>query len=184
MADEACHVFGSTTRLGLTWVLGPNMKLPVGLLLLLMASPAYSCFIAPEHLAATPDELISRTETISLATVVRAEASGNDIVYTLRTVQPVKGSPESEFRITGEALLYPMQSENFNNHTDQAFWSSRIGRVTMHPDCKVHPSFSVGATYLAFLDQPYHTKSFEIINVVRGERQDRWLKYVLDRVGP
>ena len=160
------------------------MKLPVGLLLLLMASPAYSCFIAPEHLAATPDELISRTETISLATVVRAEASGNDIVYTLRTVQPVKGSPESEFRITGEALLYPMQSENFNYHTDQAFWSSRIGRVTMHPDCKVHPSFSVGATYLAFLDQPYHTKSFEIINVVRGERQDRWLKYVLDRVGP
>jgi len=160
------------------------MKLSVGLLLLFIASPAYSCFVAPEHLAATADELINRTEEISLATVVRAEVSGDDIVYTFRTVQSVKGHPQSEFQVTGEALLYPMQAENFNNHTDEVFWDSKIGRITMHPDCKVHPSFSVGATYLAFLDQPYHTKSFEIINIVRGERQDKWLKYVLDRVGP
>jgi hypothetical protein len=164
--------------------LGPNMKLPFVLLLILIASPAKACFAPPEHLAATPDELIERTESISLATVVKAEVSGNDVVYTLRTIKLVKGHSEKEFQITGEPLRFPMQSDSYNNHTDQEFWESEIGRITMETDCKVHPSFSVGGTYLAFLGQPYHTKSFEIINIVSGERQDRWLKYVLGRVGP
>ena len=155
-----------------------------GLLLALLASPASACWVAPKHLSATPDELIARTSTIALATVVRAEVSGQDVLYTFRTTRAIKGKPKSEFQLRAEPAVYPAQNNDFENHSQKEFWTHRIGRVTMHPDCKVHPSFSVGGTYLAFLDQPFHTKSFELIHVTTGARQDKWLKYVLNRAGP
>ena len=155
-----------------------------GLVLVLLSGPASACWIAPKHLSATPDELIARTSTIALATVVRAEVSGQEVLYTFRTVRVVKGKPKLEFQLRGDPAIYPSQSNDFEDHAQKEFWSSRIGRVTMHPDCKVHPSFAVGGTYLAFLGQPFHTKSFELIHVTSGDQQDKWLKYVLNRAGP
>ena len=156
----------------------------LGLLLILLSAPAPACWIAPKHLSATPEELVARTSTIALATVIRAEVSGQDVLYTFRTDRAVKGKPKREFQLRADPAIYPPQNNDFDNHSQKEFWSYRIGRITMHPDCKVHPSFSVGGTYLAFLDQPFHTKSFELIRITSGDRQDKWLKYVLSRTGP
>ena len=156
----------------------------LGLLFFLAVSPAMACRVAPKQLSATPDELIARTTTIALATVVRAEMSGRDVLYTFRTIRAIKGKSENEFQLRAEAALYPAQNNDFEGHSQNEFWSHRIGRASMDTDCKVHPSFSVGGTYLAFLDQPFHAKSFELIRVTTGDRQDKWLKYVLTRVGP
>jgi hypothetical protein len=44
----------------------------------------------------------------------------------------------------------------------------------MGPDCRIHPNFEEGRTYLVFLDEPYHPKSFERI----ASDSDKWLQAV------
>ena len=147
--------------------------------------PASACFVGPKHLSATPGQLVDRTPNIALATVIRAEVSGQEVVYTFQTLKTIKGEPRREFQLRGEPSLYPAQSDDFERHGKKEFWSyNTMGRLTMDTDCKVHPSFSVGGTYLAFLDLPFHSKSFELIHVTTGDQQDKWLKYVLNRAGP
>ena len=46
MAGKACHVFRSTTRLGLTLVLGAHMTLSLGLVLIALSGPATGANIA------------------------------------------------------------------------------------------------------------------------------------------
>ena len=161
------------------------MNRKIALLLMLCDGPASACFISPKHFSATPDQLVDRTSNIVLATVIRAEVSGQEVVYTFTTLRTIKGKSKKEFQLRGESSLYPAQSDDFDRHEKKEFWSyNGMGRLTMDTDCKVHPSFSVGGTYLAFLDQPFHSKSFELIHATTGNREDRWLKYVLNRAGP
>ena len=163
------------------------MKLALGVILFSVAAPSFACWIAPPERLVSPQELIARTERIALAKVVRAEVfQDDDVLYTFKTIRALKGRPSGEFQIRGEPLIYEGQSRRFDDHMDQTFWAKLGGRFTIHPDCKIHPAFSVGGTYLVFLDQPYHVKSFEIIIRTSGDpaKRDKWLQYVESRTGP
>ena len=163
------------------------MKSLVALLFLLVAPPSIACFVAPPESRATPDELIARSHRISLAAVVKAEVSSDQtVVYTFQTVRTLKGRPVKQFQINGEPMIYPSQTRNFSDHQDPEFWAKNGGRLLTQPDCKVHPAFAVGGTYLVFPDQPYHVKSFELIIRTSGDRagRDKWLRYVEARTGP
>ena len=163
------------------------MKTGVPILLSLLSLPAFGCFAPPPEQASPPDELIERTQDIVLAEVIGAERppGAQEVTYTFRTIRVLKGGTSGEFRITGHPVTWDDSNRNFNHHLDEAFWSRRGGRTPHGTDCQIHPDFSVGGTYLVFLDRPYHAKSFEAIPRAHGDpgSRDKWLQYVESRLG-
>ena len=164
------------------------MRLVVGILLTAMAFSGFACEVPPREQYTSPDELISRTKTIALAKVIKAEvaADGFEVLYTFETIKPLKGKATDRFQILGYPGVWEGENRRFNDHSDESFWSKPGGRVANMPDCKIHPTFSVGGTYLVFLEPPYHVKSFEIIIRTHGgtDIRDKWLQYVERRIGP
>ena len=164
------------------------MKLALGILLTAFAAPALACSVPPREQYTAPDELIARTETIALAKVIRAETlpDGFSVLYTFETVEQLKGKANPQFQISGWPAIWEGENRRFNDHHDESFWSNPAGRVGNAPDCEIHPTFSVGGTYLIFLNQPYHVKSFEIVIRTHGDpnSRDKWLQYVESRTGP
>lgn len=121
-----------------------------------------------------------------LATVVSAEFFEDDgtVVYTFEVKKKLKGAVEDDFTIPGVPLLWSVESRTFDHHKDPLFWEPQGGRSFHDTDCEIYPTFSVGATYLVFLDKPYHRKSFEqIIRTNRTpESRDAWLTYVENKI--
>ncbi len=70
-----------------------------------------------------------------------------------------------------------------DGHADPVFWQRGGGRVMNDADCLIHPSFEVGATYLAFSGQPMTRRSFERIDMRDDGAGDRWLAFVVGRLG-
>lgn len=163
-----------------------RMKDFLAILLLLSPFPVFACFAPPAQQMVPPDELIARTQNIVLAKAIRAETTDDAYVvsYTFRTIRVLKGSASDTFETTGYPAIWEGWNENFNHHFDEKFWSTSAGRLSSETDCKIYPAFSVGGTYLMFLDQPYHRKSFEIILRTEGKAdvRDKWLQYVESRV--
>ena len=163
------------------------MKLAVGLMFSILFSNCFACEVPPSEQRTPPDELIARTKNIALAKVVKAEISGgNEVLYTFETIKQLAGKTKEHFQILGYPAIWEGDNRGFNNHFDKDFWSEPGGRVSNDTDCQIHPTFSVGGTYLLFLDQPYHAKSFEIIIRTHGDAtiRDKWLQYVERRTGP
>ena len=152
------------------------------LVLLGLASNAWGCMVTPPEQTTDPDELISRTKNIVLAKVVRADAGSSPwrVLYTLKTERTYKGNPPRAFQILGKRLLGPVSIETFDDHRDPAFWTKYGGRESHDTSCAIRPAFIVGATYLVFIDSPYHNKSFEEIYYTGDDHseKDRWLDYV------
>lgn len=152
-----------------------------------MSSSSLACYRPPREQYTPPDELISRTNVIALAKVVRAEVGedGFEILYTFQTIKRLKGQVNEQFQILGYPAVWEGENRRFNNHFDASFWENSGGRVQNDTDCKIHPAFSVGGTYLVFLDQPYHVKSFEIVIRTHGDasKKDKWLQHVENRTG-
>ena len=71
-----------------------------------------------------------------------------------------------------------MSRPTFDDHQDPDFWNTPRGRCVHDTDCRIHPSFSTGSTYLIFLDGGDHQKGFEKINKTEGEKKDKWLAWV------
>ena len=163
-----------------------QMKKFLAILLLVSPSPVFACFVPPAQQLVPPDELISRTQNIVLAKAIRGEATEDDyeVSYTFRTIKILKGSALDTFEIMGRPSIFEGWNENFGHHFDENFWSASEGRLSNEPDCRIHPVFSVGGTYLMFLDQPYHRKSFEMILRTEGKAdvRDKWLQYVESRL--
>lgn len=162
------------------------MRFAIAVLLTALSSTCFACYSPPTLQHVAPDELISRTTTIALAKVLRAEVAkdGFSVIYTFQTTRPLKGTPQKQFQVQG----YPAvegEDRQFNDHVDSTFWTNFGGRIHNDTDCQIHPSFSVGGTYLIFLDQPYHVKSFEIIMRAQGnaDTKDKWLQFVESRIG-
>jgi hypothetical protein len=164
------------------------MKRIAASILLLIAQDCFACRATPEAQYTPPDELVSRTNNIALAKVVRADAASNgwDVLYTFKTIKQLKGTAQPAFQILGGAGTGEMSNWRFKEHFDQGFWDDRAGRVFHDTSCNIHPGFAVGGTYLIFIDQPYHTKSFEMILMTEGDadKKDKWLQYVEKRAGP
>jgi hypothetical protein len=164
------------------------MKAALATLLSVLSFPALGCFAPPAEQITAPDELIQRTENIVLAGVIEAKSplGTYEVTYTFQTVRALKGDVPGEFQITGYPAMWEGSNRNFDHHNDEAFWSSGLGRSPNDTDCVIHPTFAVGGTYLVFLGQPYHAKSFEAIIRTHGdsEKRDKWLQYVEARTGP
>lgn len=121
---------------------------------------------------------MKRTKTIVLAKVIEDKALPNgDVRYTFQTQRNIKGTAGEKFTIDGVE-----QREGdlgtLNDHQDARFWEGSFGRSVHDTDCKIHPSFTLGDTYLIFLNEPYHQKSFEKIERVSGDKKDKWLAWV------
>lgn len=163
-----------------------NMRIPLFIAFLGISSNAWACLFTPHEQTTPAEDLISRTTDIALAKVVRADASSDPwrVLYTLRTERSVKGHPPRAFQLLGERLLGDVSTERFDEHRAPGFWTEYGGREHHDTSCKIQPSFIVGATYLVFLDAPYHNKSFEEIYFEGDEKseKDKWLKYVEDKI--
>ena len=163
------------------------MKRILPALLATLSLPAWGCYTPPPEQLTAPEQLIERTERIVLAKVVEAKVTSDsyNILYTFETVRSLKGRVPNRFELPGYPAIWEGDNRRFNDHTDDRFWVAHGGRSSNDTDCQIHPSFSVGGTYLVFLDKPYHVKSFEIIIRTHGgpDKQDKWLQYVERRAG-
>jgi hypothetical protein len=160
------------------------MKKYISILSIILLIPTLSlaCFSTPPEQITPQDELIQRSKRIALATVVSAEfiEKDYDVVYTFKVEKILKGEVEKQFTIIGRPLIWDGEARMFDHHKDPSFWENQGGRLFHDTDCEIYPSFSVGATYLVFLDKPYHRKSFELIIRTHGtpKIRDSWLSYV------
>jgi hypothetical protein len=156
----------------------------LSLCLLLASGNCMACFAAPAEQRVPVDELIARTPDIVLATVVRAaQVEAGRVVYSFRVTRHVRGHAADEFDIQSDLAGRGGESRTFAHHTDAAFWENGGGRISNYVDCEIHPNFAVGATYLIFLSEPYHVKSFEQIMRTFGDEKDKWLSYVEGKTG-
>jgi hypothetical protein len=154
----------------------------IQLMLGLSLASALACSITPPEQITPAADLVKRTKTIILARVISAECKTNSVDYTFQTISALKGTPPPEFIISGEPLIWGDWLTDYNHHTDERFWGNHFGRSPNDTDCKIRPSFSVGAIFLVFLERPYHIKSFELIIRTHGDQKDAWLKWVEDQV--
>jgi hypothetical protein len=162
------------------------MRALILLLLVSCVRDAVACFAPPVEQNVTPEALIARTKNIVLAEVTRAEMiRGGEVLYTFRRVRTLAGRTDKTIILTGHAAIWEGDNETFNNHFDPSFWEGR-GRTPNDTDCRIHASFAVGGTYLLFLDEPYHVKSFELIIRTNGDKEtrDKWLQFVERALGP
>lgn len=152
--------------------------------LVMLASDALACRRTPDAFIVPPEELISRTQRIALATVIRAELQDERrVLYTFRTDEPLKGKVDAEFQMPGGISYGNAINYDFDKHQQEAFWESPVGRLSHYPDCRIWPTFVVGATYLIFLDQPHHFKGFE--RIIQSDPKyglDAWYLFVKKRV--
>jgi hypothetical protein len=130
-------------------------------------------------------ELVRRSPRIALARFDEVEevtaAWTGDVpccsdsrVTTFTTIEVLKGHVDERFDDVIDRRAYRFKDEagaDFNGHADPDFWKRWLARQTNGDDCKMHPHFEVGATYVIFLDPPYHRRSFERID----RPDDRWL---------
>jgi len=161
------------------------MKKLFTIISLILSFQALSCEVPPREQHVNALELIERTQRIALAIVTSASADKNryGVSYGFEKIRAIKGEVSSSFTIEGY-LLYEGGMRTFDNHFDEVFWSSSWGREFNDTACEIHPAFSVGSTYLVFLDMPFHSKSFEQIIRTHGDSQtkDKWLQYVEQQV--
>lgn len=146
--------------------------------------PAYAsaCGAPPAEQNVLSQELVSRTDNVVLARVTSAQetAPRGRIIYTLEVVETLKGNSNTHLQLVG-ARQWKGHHDSYSDHHDQVFWNNdgHYGRSSNGPNCEIYPSFSVGWSYLVFLDKPYHSRSFELI---RNAKTDRWYKYVADEI--
>jgi hypothetical protein len=154
----------------------------IGLLVgALLISDALACYLPPPEQYVPPKELIKRTRNIVLAEVTKAEVVKDfEVLYTFKTLEVLSGAVAETFLFRGHPAIWDGDTSNFNHHFDPLFWENMAGRTPNYTDCQIYPGFSVGGTYLLFLDKPYHIKSFELIIRIHGDRsiKDKWLQYV------
>lgn len=128
------------------------------------------------------DEQVALASDVSVARVTRATPlNGKEVEYQFFVLQRLAGQDRDAFTIRGRpAATGEDKAGTFGNHTDPVFWKRGGGRVMNGSDCRIRPSFAVGATYLVFLDSPWTWRSFERIDVVDGNinERDEWLAYV------
>jgi hypothetical protein len=161
------------------------MKLAGVLISFVFVTDCLACYVPPPEQHVPPKELMARTQNIVLAQVTSAELVRDyEVLYTFKRITNLSGATKDTFQLLGYPAIWEGENSNFNHHFDPAFWSDTRGRTPNDTDCQIHPSFSVGGTYLLFLDKPYHVKSFEIIIRTNGDKstKDKWLQYVENNV--
>ncbi len=146
------------------------------------AGQAFACTAPPPIQYQQISELIARNKHIVLAKVEGMRIVNNDKVsYRFKTLENLKGDNKTNFQLVGITEDSP-NTNSFNNHRNNEFWQDTGGRLYTSADCQIYPSFTVGSTYLLFLDKPYHVKSFEKIENIRSKNRDKWFSYVKNKI--
>ncbi len=159
------------------------MKLYMLIIGWLVALMTNSLGIAPDAaLVCEADTMIERSWNIVLARVTSAELleskNHNIVDYSFEVVETLRGNQKENFVIRGHRMEFNHDFSSFNNHTEELFWKRLIGRSHVYEDTAVVSRFSVGWTYLVFLDRPYHVKAFEEVS----RDSDKWLIYVKNKI--
>lgn len=153
-----------------------------GLLLLAASAPISACYVPPPHQMIQPQHLLEQSRNVFLGLVVKAELQKDGVVrYDLRVEKPFAGVQFWEtVVIMGDPPPAGRGDDTYSNHYDDNFWSPESGRSYSDISCRIKPNFSVGGTYLVFLDTPYTRKSFERIVKTHGSEgvKDSWLTFV------
>ncbi|WP_313703113.1 hypothetical protein [Massilia sp.] len=159
----------------------------------LLVQDAWACRVPPANQLMGVDEQIALASDVSLAQVVAATPlEGNVVEYRFVVLQRLAGPERRTFTLRGRAAGTPAflaggtanagerASASFDHHTAPAFWQRGGGRTTNGADCAIRPAFTLGHSYLVFLDSPWTWRSFERIEAVDGavDEGDRWLAYV------
>jgi hypothetical protein len=148
-------------------------------MILLNPERAAACTSPPKHLTVPHTELVKRAPRIALA---RFEKGGAKSPPLFRTSEVLKGKVPPTFRLAAADVSSPSFKDppgaDFGGHRDASFWETRDTRESNGADCQMHPRFELGATYLIFLDPPYHWRAFERID----RADDLWLIAVRDLV--
>jgi len=143
-------------------------------LMSVLSLEAHACFAPPQQSTESHDALVSRTSRIVLVELVSASGGMSWWkTYEFSVFEALKGEFEPVFSVVLPSP-YLASDDDYLQHSDPAFWQMMESRAVVGADCLVHASFEVGATYLLFLDAPYHIHGFERI---KGE-DDQWLAWV------
>ena len=138
-----------------------------------LSGPALACSAPPWQFSIPAANLVAGSESIVLGTVSEVRGGERGTVYVFQTVKVVKGNDlRKQFEINGSAPL-KQEAPTFANHTEKSFWQAWGGRMSHGTDCRIHPYFRPGETYLIFFTA--HNKAYERI---ADPREDRWLKWV------
>lgn len=131
--------------------------------------------------------LVKRAPGIYLADAI--EYSEKDENFTFKVAEVIKGEKKEKLVVTASPLnlnskdkaFIEKNTTDFNFHRSPQFWSDVItGRTVFSSDCRLTPTFQIGNRYLIILNEPYQTKSFELIK----SRKDQWYQHVMDIVYP
>jgi hypothetical protein len=152
-------------------------------LLLAWSNHANACRAAPAGQLMDPDQQLAEAHDVVLATVTGwSPASFGETPIAFTVVKRLAGAVTGNFVITGTL----QDDERHIDHADPAFWNRGGGRTRNGPDCMIHPTFAMGATYLVFHDGPVTWRSYERIGVDvfgRPDPFDKWLAYVSEKSG-
>lgn len=176
------------------------MTLPVRALALLLCTllvrDAWACRVAPATQSMGVEEQVALASDVFLATAVAATPlGGGEVEYRFAVLQRLAGPDRNSFELRGRGAGTPgamdfrgdapsgasgRETSTFDRHTAPTFWKSGGGRTMNDADCRIRPVFTVGASYLVFLNAPWTWRSFERIEVVDGtvDESDQWLAYV------
>lgn len=161
------------------------MKPSLILSLLFCAADCFACYSPPREQLVSPEELIGLSSNVSLAKAVgAAPMSDGGVEYTFVVEKHLLGNSPAVFQIYGAKDYLDGQDHAFANHTDERFWQYGGGRLINDTDCKIRPTFTVGSTYLVFLDQRVTRRSYEQIVRTDGDEdtKDQWLQLVERKV--
>ena len=141
----------------------------------------------PNSLFESDLQLVSSTDAIVLARVIGLESAiyqpqfkRRKAVFHFETAEVIKGQPPSLFDLDGFVVADGVDASNdFNGHLNPEFWADHSANSIMPGDCKAYGIFSAGETYLIFLRQQPHVRSFENVR----SQDDLWLRVVKLLVG-
>lgn len=159
-----------------------------GLALLLCACAmhdASACRRPPPQQLIGVDEQLMQAKDVTVATVVSATSFGGAAVeYRFVVRQRLAGAEQASFTLMGSTPSGKHQDSSFDRHMAPVFWQHGGGRTINESDCVISPSFVLGESYLVFQGSPATWRSFEKIETVDGnvDEKDQWLAYVKNRL--
>jgi len=166
-----------------------NKRLAIrSLLLLLLALPAaasQACWAPPQGQLIAASELVRQATDVTVGQVISATPLNDyETEYSLIVLEQLAGPARKVITVIGGPAQQDDKDGTFGDHKAFRFWARGGGRTMNGPDCAIHPSFVIGASYLVFEGAPITWRNFERIGMVGGavNQGDQWLAYVKTRL--
>lgn len=159
-----------------------------GLLLLALALPAaasQACRAPPQGQLIAASDLVRQATDVAVAQVISATPlNDHETEYGLIVLEQLAGPARKRITVRGGPARQAGQDGTFDDHREFRFWARGGGRTMNGSDCVIHPSFTIGASYLVFEGAPSTRRNFERIGMVDGavNQDDQWLAYVKARL--